>query len=82
MGKALSGFLPEVRDRNLRVGFMDEPGKFICRLGFPISAYSKELDQSIEAVNQNMSAWGGRVVLSETKGLCEVLFYLPAKEAG
>jgi len=82
LDKVLSGFLPESEDRNLRVSFMEEPGKFICRLGFPISASSNDLNKSIEAVNQSMSAWGGNVVLTETEGLCEVLFCLPQKETG
>ena len=79
--KILSGYLPGVKDRNLRISFMEEPGKFICRLYFPVSASCKDLDKSIETINQNMSAWGGKVVLVEQKEVWEVLFYLPMKEA-
>lgn len=81
IGKVLPGFLPEAKDRYLRIRFMEESGKFLCRLGFPISASCKDIDESIEAVNRSMSAWGGKVVLSETKDLCEILFCLPKKEA-
>ncbi|KUK54410.1 MAG: Signal transduction histidine kinase regulating citrate/malate metabolism [Desulfotomaculum sp. 46_296] len=80
--KALSGFLPEVENRNLKVSFMEEPGKFICRLGFSISAFREGLNESVEAVNRSMSAWGGNVVLTETENLCEVSFCLPKKETG
>ncbi|MFA5384555.1 MAG: Spo0B domain-containing protein [Eubacteriales bacterium] len=79
--KVLPGFLPGIRDRYLRIRFMEEPGKFICRLGFPVSAFREGLNEIVEAVNRSMSAWGGSVVLIETEGLCEVLFCLPQKEA-
>ncbi len=82
ISKALSGFLPEVENRNLRVSFMEEPGKFICRLDFSISAFREGLNESVESVNRNMSAWGGSVVHAETESMYEVLFCLPKKENG
>jgi len=79
--KILPVFLPGVRNRDLRISFMEEPGKFICRLSFPVPASGNDLAKSIETVNQSISAWGGKIVLAEQKELWKVLFYLPKKEA-